>query len=543
MSTVKTIESIVHCDREAGSFFSFPCAVMGDHGCNLIPAGVRLQRLLEQISDGPLLRRTMNLLSAGIGIDGGTNVYHEDAEGRPVYDFTLLDQIVDVIANPRSVPFVGLSFMPDDLSDREAAAASGPGHLPPEALAAAQGQSWARIDRLPPKDYHRWYDLVYAVVRHAVERYGQQAVASWYWDFWNEPDLPFYWRASPEAFFKTYDYAAAAVKAALPEAKIGGCGPADPRHPIFRAFLEHCASGHNDCTGQTGTPIDFITFHLKGGPTGKQGIFTNPWVTQDYPHRNPSLRHMLNVAQAGLEIIDSIPAMRGRPVFLTECDIDWGTPTSIYHNPNMHYRNSEYYAAFQCAMTRRMLDLRARFPDNPIEALFLDTFLIPGHRLFEGQRTLVTGEGVEKPILNALRMVGRLGNRRLSASEPPDTTVEVLATVGQDASVQVMAVNFQEEFDDGEPCCVRLRLQGLPPGVWQCAHYRIDHDHSNAYTLWLKMGRPLVPDAGQLAVLQSRQGLEEFEGLFTLDSSPSGAPILETVLPRCSASLWVLLRK
>ena len=31
-------------------------------------------------------------------------------------------------------------------------------------------------------------------------------------------------------------------------------------------FLEHCLRGTNYATGQTGTPLDFLSFHAKGAP-------------------------------------------------------------------------------------------------------------------------------------------------------------------------------------------------------------------------------------------------------------------------------------
>ena len=514
---------------------------MGNMACNLLGAGVRLQRTLERISDTPLLRRTMGTLSTGIGIDKGTGVYRENASGEPVHDFTIMDEILDVIVGPRSIPFFGICFMPDDLSiaDRADDPASGAA-LPPEARPKLT-EPWMRIDRFPPADYGRWHDLVHAVVRHAVERYGQDAVSQWYWDFWNEPDLRFYWLGTHEEFMKTYDYAAAAVKSALPSAKVGGCGPANPAHPIFREFLEHCTSGRNFCTGSTGAPLDFITFHVKGGPTGRKGIFPDPWKATGYERRSPSLDHIIATTRGALEAIASIEGTKGLPVFLTECDVDWGTGTSIYHNPNMHYRNSEYFAAFQCALTKRMLDLRGEHPDNPIEATFLDTFYIPGHRVFEGQRTLITAEGIEKPILNALRLLGRLGGRRLAVTAETPPGVEVLATGSDDGSLGIMAVNFDEALEYDRIHSLRVRLQGLPAGSWRCRHYRIDRDHSNAYSLWLSLGRPIVPDREQLATIQSRQGLELLEPERTISTSAEGV-CLETTLPPHSASLWVLDR-
>ncbi len=518
------ITCTVHANDGIGYVPYLSHAVMGDMSLNLLRTGVRLQKTLEEMSNRPLLRRTMGTLSTGIGIDKATGVYQEDANGTPIYDFTIMDQILAPMVGPRSIPFFGLCFMPEALSRGSK-----------EKLT----QPWMKIDRFPPKDYGRWYDLVYAVVRHYVERYGAEEVNRWYWDFWNEPDLEFYWLGTHEEFFKTYDYAAAAVKAALPTAKVGGCGVTDRLLPIFKEFLEHCMSGRNYCTGRRGVPLDFITFHMKGGPTGKVGIFSNPWEAKGYERRSPSLKHIIDCTRTQLQTIASVPGTKGLPVFLTECDIDWGTGTSIYHNPNMHYRNSEYFSAFECALTRRMLDLRAEFPANPIEATFLDTFYFPGYRIFEGQRTLITGEVVEKPILNALRLLGKLGPERLAVTEPVGSPVEVLATTAENDSLQVMVVNFNEDVDYNETHSVRVHLQDMPTASWRVRHYRIDRDHSNAYTVWLSMGRPVVPTDEQLAAIQARMGLEMMEPEYTL-STRRGDTYLETTLPPHAVSLWML---
>jgi xylan 1,4-beta-xylosidase len=395
------------------------------------------------------------------------------------------------------------------------------------------------VDRFPPRDYVRWHELVRRLVEHCVERFGREAVGRWFWDVWNEPDLRFYWLSSYEDFFKTYDHAAAAVKEVLPEAKVGGCGPADSMHPLFVEFLEHCMRGRSG--GGRGAPLDFITFHVKGGPTGKIGVFTDPWQARDYEIRTPSLAGIMEKTRKTLELIASVPGTKGLPVYLTECDIDWGTGTSIYHNPNMHYRNSQYFPAFECALTKRMMDLRADFPDNPIEATFLDTFYFPGFRLFEGQRTLVTAERIDKPILNGLRLLAMLGGERLEVEGPDSPPPEILASSDEPSSYHVMAVNFTESFDYDQRQQVSVSLQGLSRGDWRVRHYRIDGNHSNAYTIWLDMGRPLVPEPEQWNRLEARMGLETVEP-DALAEVGQGPFSLETELPPHSVSLWSLTR-
>ena len=54
---------------------------------------------LAAASPVPVYFRTHNLLTSGDGTAalkwGSTNVYTEDASGRPVYDWTILDRIID----------------------------------------------------------------------------------------------------------------------------------------------------------------------------------------------------------------------------------------------------------------------------------------------------------------------------------------------------------------------------------------------------------------------------------------------------------------
>jgi xylan 1,4-beta-xylosidase len=520
---------VVYGAESLGSIPALAHAVMGDTSWNLLGPGRALQRKLEEISERPLLRRTMSTLNTGIGIDHGTGIYREKLGGGVEYDFTFLDQMLDTMVNPHSVPFFGLDFMPLELSS---------------GTSADLTEAWKRLDRFPPKDQGRWFDLVYNIVAHCRDRYGAESVQQWYWDFWNEPDLEFYWLGTLEDFLRTYDTAAAAVKAALPGARFGGIGVTDRRGPWLDTFLEHCSGGVNYHTGAPSVPLDFITFHVKGGPTGRLGRYNNPWEAQDYERRNPSLRQMLVNVRWAMDRIAAYPSLRGTPVFITECDIDFGVSTSIYHNPNLHYRNSAYFPAFQCALVAQLLDLRREYEHNPIEAAFLDTFYFPGYRVFEGQRTLVTGDVIDLPILNGLRVLGQLGDEQLPARLAGGTSSQlaspaVVATRARDGSLRLMAVNFDESFDYAESFQVQLELQGLEAGEWRCRHYRIDQQHSNAYTVWLAMRRPVPPTEEQLAAIQQRMGLELLEPEFQIAADDQGLS-LSTMLPAQAVSLWVL---
>ena len=174
----------------------------------------------------------------------------------------MIDRIVDTWVERGMRPLMEIGFMPRALSTNP----------DPYRHSWSQGQPYADIWTgwaYPPRDYDKWGELVYQWVTHSVERYGQAEVETWWWELWNEPDAP-YWRGTDDEYFKLYDYTAAAVKRALPTARMGGphaTGGTSPRQAQFlRDFLEHCRSGSNAVTGKQGAPLDFVAFHAKGSP-------------------------------------------------------------------------------------------------------------------------------------------------------------------------------------------------------------------------------------------------------------------------------------
>src|SRR5688572_8260352 len=83
------------------------------------------QKLLSELaaaSPAPVYVRTHNLLTTGDGVAalkwGSTNAYTEDANGRPVYDWTIVDRIIDTYLSREMKPQIEIGFMPEALSSR-----------------------------------------------------------------------------------------------------------------------------------------------------------------------------------------------------------------------------------------------------------------------------------------------------------------------------------------------------------------------------------------------------------------------------------------
>ena len=495
--------------------------------------GQKLLGELAALSPVPVYVRAHNLLTSGDGTAalkwGSTNAYTEDAQGRPVYDWTIMDRIFDTYRDAGVVPLVEIGFMPEALSVKPQPYR----HRFPDGGIAA---GWA----YPPKDYSKWAALVREWVRHAVARYGRAAVETWYWEVWNEPNI-LYWQGSPEEYHKLYDYAAAAVKEALPAARIGGphsTGPGDPKAAVFlRAFLEHCVRGNNYATGATGAPLDYIGFHAKGRPQVVDGRV-----------RMGIDKHLGDVAR-GFEIVASFPELRGKPVIIGESDPEGCAACSARTRPENAYRNGPLYACYTAAVFKQTLAAARKYGVN-VRGMVTWAFEFEDQPYFDGFRTLATN-GIDKPVLNVFRMLGMMGgdtlDTRSSGAAGLDTLladgargrpdIDAIATCTGNR-ISVLAWNYHADDAAAPAAPVRLLVTGLPAGAARVLerHFRIDANHSNAYALWIESGRPQRPSEPEYARLERAGQLE-------LLRSPAWIPVhggavaREFTLPRQAVSL------
>jgi xylan 1,4-beta-xylosidase len=283
--------------------------------------GRKLIGELASVGSSPVYIRTHFMLATGDGTPslkwGSTNAFTEDSSGKPVYDWTITDRIMDTYLQAGAKPFVEIGFMPKALS-------SHPEPYTPVWKPGGSGAEYAIGWAYPPKDYAKWGELVHQWVKHAVEKYGRSEVETWYWEVWNEPDIS-YWHGTPEEYDRLYDYAADGLKRALPTARIGGpasTGPTvDHGSAFLRQFLEHCANGKNAVTGAVGAPLDFVTFHAKGRTAVVDG------------HVQMRISKNAGDAAQGFAMVSSYPKFRNLPIVISESDPDGCAACSATYYP------------------------------------------------------------------------------------------------------------------------------------------------------------------------------------------------------------------
>jgi len=117
--------------------------------------------------------------------------YDEDSAGKPVYNFSYVNQIYDGLLeitspvyraqlHPKSWPPIRTRSMPS-----------------------------VQTERFPAEDWESG-TARREFTRHLVERYGVDEVAQWYFEVWNEPNIDF-WAGDPKeaTYYELYDRARA----------------------------------------------------------------------------------------------------------------------------------------------------------------------------------------------------------------------------------------------------------------------------------------------------------------------------------------------
>ena len=495
--------------------------------------GQKLIKELGALGRGNVYFRTHNLLTTGDGTPalkwGSTNIYTEDINGNPVYDWKIVDRIFDTYLQRGVKPYVQIGFMPKALSTKPEPYQH---HWTPTAKYEEIYTGWA----YPPKDYSRWAELVFQWTKHCRERYGKREVLTWYWEVWNEANIG-YWRGTPEEFRKLHDYAIDAVRRALPGARVGGADTAGSGGQFTRDFLEHSLSGKNFATGQTGTPLDFISFHAKGAPKFVDG------------HVQMGIANQLQAIDKGFAIVASYPALKDKPIVIGESDPDG---CAACQGAQLGYRNSTMYSSYTAASLAREYQLADKYNVN-LEGALTWAFEFEQQSYFAGFRVLATN-GIDLPVLNVFRMFSQLTGKRIAVQSSAEIPLETIVNEGvrtrpdvsavasiDKRTLAILAWHYHDDDVAGPDATVELTLKNLPirSGNLKVREYRIDGEHSNAFTAWKNMGSPKEPSAAQYAELERAGRLAELAGHRRVNVTNSGANI-NLKLPRQAVALLVL---
>ncbi len=497
--------------------------------------GKKLLAELGELRPNDIFFRAHNLLCTGDGTPalkwGSTGIYTEDKDGRPVYNWTVIDRIFDTYRARGVRPYVEIGFMPEALSS----------HPEPYQHEWRPGASYGGIATgwsYPPRDYARFAELVYQWVKHCVERYGRAEVEHWYFEVWNESNISSYWHGTPEELYKLHDYAVDAVRRALPNARVGGPDMAGTGGRFMENFMKHVIDGTNYATGKRGTPTDFLSFHAKGAPGFVDG------------HVRLGIAAQLRTIDQGFAMIANVPELKNKPIVIGESDPDG---CAACQGPQLGYRNTTMYSSYTAATFAREHDLAARRGVN-LDAALTWAFEFEDQPFFAGQRTLANN-GIDLPVMNVFRMFSRMSGQRIEANSSEETPLDdilkngvrgkpdVGALASLDAKkITVLTWYYHDDDVAGPDAEIEVTLNHLPlaNGEAHLVQYRIDRTHSNAFTVWQGMGSPTAPTDAQYAQLLKAGQLAADSLSPAVVSVKDSTARLKLTLPRQGVSLLVL---
>jgi xylan 1,4-beta-xylosidase len=409
-------------------------------------------------------------------------VYDEDGAGKPIYNFSYVDQIYDDLLKAGVRPFVELSFMPKKL------AAENDIH-----------PFWYKPNVSPPKDYNAWGELVGQFAKHLVERYGIDEVSQWYFEVWNEPNLDF-WAGSPKelTYYKLYDAAARELKRVSPRLRVGG--PATAQAAWVDRFIQH--------TAQENVPVDFVSTHVYGNDSA-----SDVFGTQEQIPRTQM------VCRAVRKVHDQINASV-RP----KLPLIWSEFNASYKNET-EVTDSIYMGPWMADTIRQcdgLVDMMSYWS-------FSDVFEEQGvvKRPFYGGFGLIAEDGLPKPAFNAFKLLHKLGNTKLPAKSD-----DILATRRADGTIVVAVWNLSASENNTESKDVVLQLNSST-GRQRALVYRVDADHGSLMKAYAAMGSPTNPTEAQIqslrqaARLPAPESLSIHNGRIALHLAPNALALIE----------------
>lgn len=462
---------------------------------------------------------------------GSTNVYTEDADGGPVYDWTIIDQIYDAILAAKVKPYVQFGFMPKALSTH-------PEPYQHKWTATAPYDQIFTGWAYPPTSFEKWSELCFQWTKHVIERYGEEEAKTWYWETWNEPNIG-YWQGTHAEFCALHDHTVAAVRRALPSAFVGGPETANNEGSQYlRDFLEHCLRGKNHATGEIGTPLDFLSFHAKGRPV----------YVQDGQFVRMDMGVQLRVIDEAFRVIASFPELKDKPIVIGESDPEGAAAAQ---GPELAYRNGTMYSSYTAASFARKHDLAVMHRVN-LEGALTWAFEFEDQPLFAGFRALATNN-IDLPVLNVHRMFAKMSGRRLESASshqmPLDAVLQgsvrgapdvgSLASLDDSGRLCVLVWHYHDDDVAGPTARIHVILEGFRPTALtetKVTHWRVDSEHSNSFEAWKKMGSPQDPTASQLDYLETAGQLETVKAETKITES-DGTAVLSFDLPRQGVSL------
>lgn len=388
-------------------------------------------------------------------------------------DFSATFAALDALTSRGLVPFVQLSFFPAAVS--------------PDPIT-------------PPASWEPWQALVrqFLTALAGDPRFGERAIRDWWFEVWNEPNIPIFWRGAFERYLDLYRATSQAVRATGYAIRLGGPAlawlpPTDgdaAGAPLMHRFLQFL---HDEPDVQ----CDFLSFHEKGS-----------WTEAE-----PSLDDLTRAAADVVTMAQAIDPGRFRdlPIINNEADekVGFNTP----YEPRMDERAPAWLSAVTIAYD--MLNARYRDAGFRFLAAADNANLQLVQAPFDGRRSVMTRataatptDLLKLPVYNWYELLRLLGDTRgavLSGGDQcyPATDLFHMITVAPTHLSALLTCYPRDTM--GTVRDVTYTIRDIPWQTVNVAHFQIDHTRSNGYTTAGGQLAPVFDPAMRGAIRQAQE--------------------------------------
>lgn len=353
-----------------------------------------------------------------------------------------------------------------------------------------------------------WRRLVQQTASRYIERYGLETVERWKFETWNEPDYQDYnlLNLTLENYLRYFTASVQGLEdAGQGRLSIGGpAGLFEDRdnHPRCWGLLEYCAN-------MTTCPLDFISFHRKGGGQGAAIL-----------EQDVSLTHNLSAM---------FPTLAEIPFANDESDplVTWSL--------NLTWRGDVRYAAIVASVIAAHQKVMVREHGIPATLLSNDNAFLNYDPFYFNQRTLLARfqmnetdpphvQFIRKPVYTTMALLSFLGNQELDvAVTNSDNRLYVLAaedrTQDEWSSAVLLVFSNDTEEDLSERLSVSLHILNVSHLASRYVLYLLDNEVTNPQEVWWQANSSVFPNLMQRAEMRSAEGPHRMRGPAEVPSS------------------------
>ncbi|MBU7591145.1 GH39 family glycosyl hydrolase [Metabacillus halosaccharovorans] len=422
-------------------------------------------------------------------------VYNEKLDGSYFFNFNHIDSLLDILLSNKIKPFIEIGFMPRDLASTSDTIFRWNAHVS------------------PPKNVNSWLELLDAFIRHLINRYGLEEVRSWYFEFWNEPEVQYFWTGTREEFITLFVKSYRCIKKIDPELRIGGFGNIDFLSNLswleeFSKYLE-----------KEKIELDFFSFHVynlsKGSKETNNPIkeFGNVFLTGDIMKKLQEAKNVMFGDEHNItNRIDNIKnTMKGYPHMNKEL---WITEWNASVNSRDLVHDTCYMASF---IVKNVIENYWKVKGMGFWT-FTDIFEEFNFEqpLFHGGFGLMTYNGLKKASYHAYYFLSKLGEELILKKDDLIVTKR-----GQDYQIlifnyihpnklyssfdfsQLSMTNRYTVFENDSKKSYSLKLDGIQ-GEYTLKKQYVNRQQGSSFDAWVDIGAPSSIDQDTMRFLKGR---------------------------------------